>query len=80
MKAYKITYGIKGKTNEFYKLKFSDAKTKYFEYKKHYMSIKDIQSYTENINLNGMLKDFWIFSAIIGNTTWEVSIIPIEIN
>ena len=46
MKAYKITYGIKGKTNEFYKLKFSDAKAKYFEYKKHYMSIKDIQSYT----------------------------------
>lgn len=80
MKAYKITYGIKGKTNEFYKLKFSDAKAKYFKYKKHYMSIKDIQSYTENINLNGMLKDFWIFSAIIGNTTWEVSIIPIEIN
>ena len=80
MKVYKITYGKNGDTHELYKSEFSGAKALYFNYKKHYMSIKDIQSYTENINLNGMLKDFWIFSAIIGNTTWEVSIIPIEIN
>ena len=80
MKAYKITYGIKGKTNELYKLQFSDAKAKYFEFKEHYMSIEDIKSYTENRNLDGMLKDFWTFSAIIGDTIWEVSIIPIAIS
>ena len=79
MKAYKITYGIKGDTNELYKLRFSDAKAVYFKYKKHYMSIKDIESYTENRNLKGMFKDFWSFSAVIENKVWEVSIVPIEI-
>lgn len=80
MKAYKITYGMKGNTNELYKLQFSDAKAVYFKYKKHYMSIKDIESYTENRNLKGMFKDFWAFSAIIENKAWEVSIVPIEID
>lgn len=80
MKAYKITYGIKDNTSNLYKLKFLDAKTIYFKYKKHYMSIKDIESYTENRNLNGRFKDFWSFSAVIGNNTWEISIVPIEID
>ena len=80
MKAYKITYGMKGNTNELYKLQFSDAKAVYFKYKKHYMSIKDMMSYTENRNLKGIFKDLWSFSAVIGDNTWEVSIVPIEID
>ena len=71
---------MKGNTNELYKLQFSDAKAKYFEHKKHYMSIKDMMSYTENRNLKGMFKDLWSFSAVIGDNTWEVSIVPIEID
>ena len=80
MKAYKIIYGRKGNTNELYKLQFSDAKALYFQYKKHYMSIKDMMSYTENRNLKGILKDLWSFSAVIGDNIWEVSIVPIEID
>ena len=51
MKAYKITYGKKGDTHELYKSEFSDAKALYFNYKKHYMSIKDMVSYSEIRNL-----------------------------
>lgn len=79
MKAYKITYGKNGDTHELYKSEFSDAKALYFNYKKHYMSIKDIVSYTENRSLKGIFKDLWSFSAVIGSSKWEVSIIPIEI-
>ena len=69
---------MKGNTNELYKLQFSDAKAKYFEYKKHYMSIKDMVSYSEIRNLKGIFKDLWSLSAVIGSIKWEVSIVPIE--
>ena len=80
MKAYKVIYGAADDTHEVYKLKFQDAKAMYFKYKKHYMSFKDTESYTEERHLKGMFKDFWSFSAVIGSSKWEVSIIPIEID
>lgn len=80
MEAYKIIYGAKNDTHEVFRLKFSDAKALYFQYKKHYMSFKDMMSYTENRNLKGIFKDLWSFSAVIGDNTWEVSIVPIEID
>ena len=44
------------------------------------MSIKDMVSYTENRSLKGIFKDLWSFSAVIGDNTGEVSIVPIEID
>ena len=80
MKAYKIIYGKNGDTHELYISGFSDAKALYLNYKKYYMSIKDIASYTENRSFKGKFKDFWSFSAIIDSNKWEVSIVPIEID
>lgn len=80
MKAYKIIYGKEGDTSELYKVKFPDAKAIYFKYKKHYMSFKDMVTYTEHRSLKGIFKDLWSFSAVIGSIKWEVSIVPIEID
>lgn len=79
MEAYVIVYGAKTDSHELYRFKFSDAKALYFKYKKHYMSFKDKESYIEERHLKGIFKDFWSFSAVIGGLTYEVKIIPIEI-
>ena len=80
MKAYKITYGKKGEIHEVYKSKFSDAKVLYFNYKKHYMSLKDKTAYFETKYLNGIFKDMWEFSVLVGDNKWIISIVPIEID
>ena len=80
MKAYKITYGKKGEIHEVYKSKFSDAKALYFNYKKHYMSLKDKTAYFETKYLNGIFKDMWEFSVLVGDNKWIISIVPIEID
>ena len=80
MTAYKVIYGAADDTHEVYKLKFQDAKAMYFKYKKHYMSFKDTESYTEERHLKGMFKDFWSLSAVIGATEDVIKIAPIEIN
>ena len=80
MEAYKIVYGVKNDTHEVFKLKFSDAKALYFQYKKHYMSFKDMESYTEERHFKGIFKDLWSFSAVIKSITYEVWITPIEID
>ena len=80
MKAYKITYGKKGEIHEVYKSKFSEAKALYFNYKKHYMSLKDKTAYFETKYLNGIFKDMWEFSVLVGDNKWIISIVPIEID
>ena len=80
MKAYKITYGKKGEIHEVYKSKFSDAKALYFNYKKHYMSLKDKTAYFETKYINGIFKDMWEFSVLVGDNKWIISIVPIEID
>ena len=80
MKAYKITYGKEGDIHELYKSKFSNAKALYFNYKKHYMSLKDKTAYFETKYLNGIFKDMWEFSVIVDDNKWIISIVPIEIN
>lgn len=80
MTAYKIVYGAADDTHEVYKLKFQDAKALYFKHKKHYMSFKDMESYTEKRYLKGMFKDFWSLSVVIGTTEYVIKIAPIEIN
>ena len=80
MKAYKITYGKKGEIHEVYKSKFSDAKALYFNYKKHYMSLKDKTAYFGTKYLNGIFKDMWEFSVLVGDNKWIISIVPIEID
>ena len=80
MTAYKIVYGAADDAHEVYKLKFQDAKAMYFKYKKHYMSFKDMESYTEERHLKGMFKDFWSLSVVIGSTEYVIKIAPIEIN
>lgn len=80
MTAYKVVYGAADDAHEVYKLKFQDAKAMYFKYKKHYMSFKDMESYTEERHLKGMFKDFWSLSAVIGTTEYVIKIAPIEID
>ena len=80
IKVYKITYGKNGDTHELYKSEFSGAKALYFNYKKHYMSLKDKTAYFETKYLNGVFKDMWEFSVIVGTNRWIIRIVPIEID